>query len=67
MITLTLFNIDNKKFYAMRGVQKAVNMARYIRKNKIVAMDEKTKNAYIQEQAKKNKSLILNEIITKVV
>lgn len=67
MITITLFNIDNEKFYAMRGTQKAVNMARYIRKNKIVAMDEKTKNAYIQEQSKKNKGLILNEIVTKVV
>lgn len=64
---LTIFNIDNTKFYVMQGNQDAYLMARYIRKNKLKPMNEQEKNNYIEKQARKNNGLIVNEILTKAV
>lgn len=61
---LTLFSIDDEKFYFMTGTQKPETIARYIRKGKIKAMNSKQKVDYIQNMARKNNGLIVREVIT---
>lgn len=64
---LTLFSINDEKFYFMTGTQKPENIARYIRKGKIKPLNKEQKADYIKNMAIKNKGLIIREIITKTV
>lgn len=66
-MVLTLFSINDEKFYFMTGIQKPENIARYIRKGKIKPLSKEQKADYIKNMAIKNKGLIVREIITKIV
>ena len=64
---LTLFSINDEKFYFMAGAQNPKNIARYIRKGKIKPLNKEQKDDYIKNMAIKNKGLMVHEIITKTV